>query len=87
MDLYLWIVKMMVMGLGETCWNDEGGYHITWFYKLRKNLYKKKSIYFALLVHRQEYRNELENEFIFVVQTMHNSAKYETTKCEIYRVF
>jgi hypothetical protein len=22
-----WIAEMMVMVLGETCWNNEGGYH------------------------------------------------------------
>jgi hypothetical protein len=37
-----------------------------WFNQLRKNLYEN-SIYFALLVHRQEYRNELWDW---------NSAKY-----------
>jgi hypothetical protein len=31
-----------------------------WIHKLRKNFYIKNSIYFALLMHRQEYRNELE---------------------------
>jgi hypothetical protein len=31
-----------------------------WFHKLKKNLYIKNSIYFSLLVHRQEYRNELK---------------------------
>jgi hypothetical protein len=30
-----------------------------WFNNLRKNLYIKNSIYFTLLVHRQEYRNEI----------------------------
>jgi hypothetical protein len=23
----IWIVEMMVMALGETCWNNKGGYH------------------------------------------------------------
>jgi hypothetical protein len=46
----------MVKVLGETFSKDG----ITrWFHKLIKNLYIKNSIYFALLVHRQEYRNEL----------------------------
>jgi phage anti-repressor protein len=30
-----------------------------WFHKLIKNLYIKNSIYFAIIVHRQEYRNEI----------------------------
>jgi hypothetical protein len=36
-----------------------------WFHKLRKNLYKN-SIYFALLVHRQE-----DRKFISILLTMH----------------
>jgi hypothetical protein len=38
-----------------------------WFHKLRKNLYKN-SIYIALLVHRQEYRNKLkENIYVYSI--------------------
>jgi hypothetical protein len=43
----------MVMALGEI--TKEGINR--WFHKLIKNLYIKNSIYFAQLVHRQEYRN------------------------------
>jgi hypothetical protein len=33
--LNLWIVEMMVMVLGETCWDNEGGGFTRWFHKLR----------------------------------------------------
>jgi hypothetical protein len=54
------IVEMMVMALKHVLITKEG---ITrWFHKLRKNLFIKISIYFPLLVHRQEYRNDINNK-------------------------
>jgi hypothetical protein len=39
-----------------------------WFHKLRKNSYVKNSIYFALQVHRQEYRYKLkENIYVYSI--------------------
>jgi hypothetical protein len=56
----------------------EGSDDTRWLHKLRKKLYiKKNPIYFALLVHRQEYRISVQlstEQFIFVLLT--NSVKY-----------
>jgi hypothetical protein len=50
---------MMVIAPAETCWNNEEGYH-TVFPQTEIELVYKNLIYFALLVHRQEYITYIE---------------------------
>jgi hypothetical protein len=56
--LYWWKLSTIIT-IGETLGGITKEDITRWFHKLKKNLYIINSIYFALLVHRQEYRNEL----------------------------